>query len=858
MSKENKPLLAAAEVNKPPPGSSKKTNVALAAAALGSGAAIGTGVGAASAQQSSPDVQKDFAHLLIRDRPINSIPTMVMHNAGTEAGSGTFYVASNNSMGIAEALDKTPVRGFELDLHMHEGEIIVNHGGVVDVSGGRSLDDNLAPIGDWLNRPENKNQIVYLTIESKLKSQNNQQAFSILQNRFGSKIYTKAELESFSSTHNGRWPTADELTANGPRVVILDSLNGNVFPGYSFEEKNFSPSLEDRTIIGSLGSDINSQPDFLSTDDVDAAVKRGGIIKIDQVSENDPRFYRPEDRDKLALRPDISVGGLFYVSDTTATSALFGFGVGASSASGLFGLFNLFEQTRQNSKFLTYTKEHFGEVVSNLELGHILLARKARGILNPEELAKPVTADEIKALARDTLRQTITKRTIQPGAMVTLALSGSMLSLAMLFPPFFIIFAIMSLVFLATGTIATTAATIFNRNKLEKNSDAAEQDIAVHNAAISKSAELSAQIKDDSKNTNLDIEKYTSDPLLAHNLEKAGYVLAAGTVAARISSMAKYTMPLVGQVAWGVSSGIMAGGAALQSVKNYLDRQKLFKSPADLIKKLTLPNIHKSAFWPGSKSLFSNYIKDNRTALIAELDIPKHSNESLIKRYLAKPGSREIRQKHETECLKSALKIISDEHSKKLLNQPFSRLPSAQKKQVLHDLFINDVEKNIRYDVRKSGFVATVLTSIAISFWAILFPAALAAVIIAIVALIVISSVVTEAVARHEGSHAKRIAEDCLVLSEAPEKASDILQKKEALQMQKIIRSIEDSFIEEDKSKNSNDQKPPESKDKEKSEQNTQSPQAPRNTVQSNFRAIVNPSPVGSNTVEKFSLSASP
>ena len=145
---------------------------------------------------------------------------------------------------------------------------------------------------------------------------------------------------------------------------------------------------------------------------------------------------------------------------------------------------------------------------------------------------------------------------------------------------------------------------------------------------------------------------------------------------------------------------------------------------------------------------------------------------------------------------------------------------------------------------------------------AILFPAALAAVIIAIVALIVISSVVTEAVARNEGSHAKRIAEDCLVLSEAPGKASDILQRKEALQMQKIIRSIEDSFIEEDKNKNSNAQKPPESKDKEQSEQTRLSPPAPRNPTanfaQSNLRAIVNPSPVGSNTVEKFLVSARP
>ena len=79
-----------------------------------------------------------------------------------------------------------------------------------------------------------------------------------MQEAFGSKLYTPADHQAFWQA-NGRWPSADELTVDGPRVVVISNNTGSgadVAFGSGYMGQHFDHTWEDRSGIGMMGSEM--------------------------------------------------------------------------------------------------------------------------------------------------------------------------------------------------------------------------------------------------------------------------------------------------------------------------------------------------------------------------------------------------------------------------------------------------------------------------------------------------------------------------------------------------------------------------------------------------------------------------
>ena len=104
------------------------------------------------AEHQSREVDKKYySHWLSdqeRNKPLNERQWIQGHNTGTEYGSGTILIAQNQNLSVSELLEETPTRSFEIKIHAHEGEFIINHGGIIDplVSDPLSLSDYNAQV----------------------------------------------------------------------------------------------------------------------------------------------------------------------------------------------------------------------------------------------------------------------------------------------------------------------------------------------------------------------------------------------------------------------------------------------------------------------------------------------------------------------------------------------------------------------------------------------------------------------------------------------------------------------------------------------------------------------------------------
>ena len=221
-----------------------------------------------------------------------------------------------------------------------------------------------------------------------------------------------------------------------------------------------------RTLAEILGPEYHDDvAPKITTEDIDNLIEKhqGRFISIDQVSPNDPRFLKPEDRVEHALKTDDSMFGHLYYGNEHFQSALMGLGATASTASGALALASGAFQGVQNEKQIRNQPQAVAQHLHQLELVDVLRHRKKK------ELSTPVTTEEIQRLYARQSKNEITRKTLLPGISSTATLTGSFLSMGMIFAPIFPAMAATAAVTGGVGLAATVGATIGNRRRLSQS-----------------------------------------------------------------------------------------------------------------------------------------------------------------------------------------------------------------------------------------------------------------------------------------------------------------------------------------------------------------------------------------------------
>ena len=629
------------------------------AGALVSGASIAT----ASALQPAHDLSM-FDHILQKDTPLDEMIILGMHNAEALAGKGTLpLLATNQTMSIEEALNKTPVRGFDLDLHKHNGEIVINHGGIFDstVSDDQipRLDNVLETMNNWLDKPGNSNEVLFLNFENK-----GNLPWQMLENTFGQNAVLDRWDYNQLVNKFGRAPTINEIRAEGYKVV---DFNHNRFIEAGSGETGFWDNpiesvWEDRTLM-EHGKDLDLEfgkfttddiAPHITTEDIDQFVEsgKGMYISLDQVSANDPRFFKPEDRDSLALNPDLKLMGLFYESDEAFQNALLGFGTATAGATAALALAGGAYQGFLNEKKIRNQDKLMPQHLQAMELSAILQRRKNSKKLAGKPLRDKVTVEEVKDLYKKNQLKIMTKDTIMAGANSTVSLTGSTLALGMLFPPLMPAFGGASAGVAGTGAVATLLATVGNRKRMNNAIDEAFNDSGVMKALKQRVDAMNREIANTVSKSG-DAESLLSSMVSkreeGERLLKASNVMLSTSLVARASGMSKYGLPALGTAAMGVGASVTGVLVALDAAMNYRDRRSKLQNLPQTTSEVLRPDYgrkQKRKLGLFGDTAFQRFLKKQKAAITEDLRLPQDCSMKEISLAFSLPGNDVHLEKH--------------------------------------------------------------------------------------------------------------------------------------------------------------------------------------------------------------------
>ncbi len=172
------------------------------------------------------------------DEPISKVMNFAAHNAFNSLNEGFRIVpffGPNQILSLSGQLN-LGARSIELDIHDPVGPtsnpleftraLILKHSFppfIVTRNVPFFLNQALAEVRDWLDRPENHNEIIFLDFEDATEQNENEaddRLLPKLQDHFGSLIYTPAERAA-----DGAWPSRAELISRRKQVVILSHRN---------------------------------------------------------------------------------------------------------------------------------------------------------------------------------------------------------------------------------------------------------------------------------------------------------------------------------------------------------------------------------------------------------------------------------------------------------------------------------------------------------------------------------------------------------------------------------------------------------------------------------------------------------
>ena len=401
----------------------------LASIALGGGGTAITISRSRSNRSSYPRFLSDEA----LNTTVDHYSLLTMHNAGAIKKGGTPVIATSQSLSVRDALEETPVRGLAIDLHYHQGKIIVNHGKFINTLWGKPIlaEDIFTDINSWLDQPGNGFEFVVLEFESYVsQSELNQ----LLRQSFTNKL---TSINRF----NPKTTTMLDLIKSGR--VILD------WPGDFF--------WEDRSMIGRLGTETLApfsgrgkyNPKPFTTNNIEQMLNKGLLIGLDQINGNDPRLDLSQKRGH-PFRPDITIAELFYVGNPKWRDILFGLGISTSVATGLLAILGaFFSLSRQKNFFQALEKSLFNQLTT-ASIGQ-LAAMCSKEELSERRLSIRIVKDAVS----NQWQKMIKRWTLAVGCATTLSLSGSLLGLSRLFPQQIELFSWLSSIVILSGVSYT-------------------------------------------------------------------------------------------------------------------------------------------------------------------------------------------------------------------------------------------------------------------------------------------------------------------------------------------------------------------------------------------------------------------
>ncbi|MFA5880174.1 MAG: hypothetical protein WC860_08420 [Candidatus Margulisiibacteriota bacterium] len=698
--------------------------------------AIGTALGVASGiEQAQTTDTSLYQHLLQKDVPINQATIIGAHNVGTQPGSGTIFPLSNQTMGVTEMLDQTPVRALAIDVHKVDGEFILNHAGIIDPTvKSITLDQTLTNINGWLDK--NPNEAVIMPIELGTLGfgspghrppdfwDNYDDLLSSLKEKFGSKIADTNFLVNFYNEHH-HLPSVNELTEAGRQILLIDRFGSDISLSmwtdsasgdlrsidlsylfgnnesinYTAESRNLvSEYIQGTGIEKALDGQLPSRINAETVDQIRQA-KNGGIVFLDQISPNDPRFLLPEDRSQLLLKPDMSIlNGAVHVNQPIVNEVAFGLGAAMNIGSASFSLASGIFQIINQRKFITNIKNgnEIKNILHDIETKEDL---KLPGIKKKNISKIQVTLEDLKKRVTKKLKNKTTKTTFTTGLFTALGLASCILGFGLLMPYLIIPLAIAASAVFAFGLITTLVLISYNRNKVNQAIE-----FALTKPEMYKFFKEKTQKINDNKPDN---DPKIKSVLKTNNaFQKTAMGLLVGTLALRATSMAKYAMPLVGGVTGIALNSVLGVSSIIDVIGNALDRKKRFAKPEKILKEYEANLIFKHGLF--TKSAFTKYLKTNKYPLN-----PKKIEPELLTK---------LQQDCFTKYKASLIAKYQKTHAKYFKKHPEKILTE---KQIFQRVLVNKIAKNEANKTFINGILNTLKISIATGSTGIFFPAVL-------------------------------------------------------------------------------------------------------------------------------------
>ena len=210
------------------------------------------------------------------DEPISKVMNFAAHNAFNSLNEGFRiipFLGPNQILSLSGQLD-LGARSIELDIHDPVGPtsnpleftraLILKHGSppfIVSRNVPFFLDQALNEVRDWLDRPENRNEVIFLDFEDATEQNENAADDPLLpklQDHFGSLIYTPAERAV-----DGVWPSRAELVSRDKQVVIFSHRNDEFHGRFGVPQEFVDPNGH-RWFGSSLAFRANGKDDPVS------------------------------------------------------------------------------------------------------------------------------------------------------------------------------------------------------------------------------------------------------------------------------------------------------------------------------------------------------------------------------------------------------------------------------------------------------------------------------------------------------------------------------------------------------------------------------------------------------------------
>lgn len=158
-----------------------------------------------------PEMQGCNTHEELCARTLPEVSLATTHNAMSSEEDG--WVSPNQYWGVKRQL-ADGIRGFMIDIHEEDGEILLCHG--LCLAGSVSLSDWLRELTLFLEaRPNN---VLVLILENYVSADDLEVSF------------TEAGLSEHLYVHSGNWPPLQQMIDMGKQVVVMSDVEGGERP----------------------------------------------------------------------------------------------------------------------------------------------------------------------------------------------------------------------------------------------------------------------------------------------------------------------------------------------------------------------------------------------------------------------------------------------------------------------------------------------------------------------------------------------------------------------------------------------------------------------------------------------------